>query len=512
MTDRKKQAFYNVNAGFINRITHLVFQFLIRTVMIRTLGAEFLGLSSIFTSILQVLSVAELGFGNAVVFSMYKPFAEKNIKKICALLNYYRKVYYILGTIILVVELSLTPFLHLFIQSGCPDSVNLYVLYFIYLANTVMGYFLFAYKMCLFIADQRDYIQSNIKTIISLIMYICQIIVLIVLHNYYIYIILLPLSTVLINIIQEICSKKDYSDIKCVGKLNRTDKKELKKQVVGLLSYKIGGVVYENSDIVVISSFLGLVPLAIYTNYYYVISGLNAIFAIVQSAMTSTVGNGVVTDSLNDNVNRFSLLTNLYDWIIGLAFIFCVCFFQPFMTVWMGPEHLLPNTTMIMLCFYFYIYNFQPAVSIYKNAAGIWWQDKIRPVLSAVANIVLNIILVRILGIDGVILASIITGLFINIPFSAYFLFKNYLNISFKKYIFRKIFVMFLTSIICAITIIICAHINVNNIILTLLIRGIICIIVPNLLFVIVFRITGDLKVMKNFINDLTYRIKKERN
>lgn len=510
MRNRKKNAINNVNAGFLNRVVHLFFQFVIRTVMIRTLGSEYLGLSSLFTSILQVLNIAELGFGNAVVFSMYKPFAEKNYRKICALLNYYRRIYYILGTIIFLFGALLTPFLPSLIHGDCPSDVNLYVLYYVYLINTSLGYFMFAYKMSLFIADQRDHIQSNIKTIFSLIMYISQIIVLVLTKNYYAYIVLMPISTIFINVTQHLVSKKDYPCISCNGYLDDEDKEELKKQVTGLISYKIGGVVYENADIVVISTFIGLTQLAIYTNYYYIISGIIALLAIIQSAMTSTIGNSVVTDSLKENVERFYLLTSIYDWIIVFAFCCCACLFQPFMKIWMGEENLLPNTTMLILCFYFYMYNLQPAVSIYKNAAGIWWQDRVRPILSALANIILNIILVHIWGINGVIIASIVTGMFINIPFSSYYLFRNYLKIDFWKYILERIIYMIIGIVICSCTYIICNWLPHISDFCDLCIRLSVCLVIPNLLFLIIYSITNKLNQIIRFTKSVFLAIKHE--
>ena len=168
---RTKNAVRNLVFGFINKMIIMLFPFVIRTIIIRELGAGYLGLGSLFTSILQVLNLAELGFSSAVVFCMYKPIAEKDSETICALLNLYKQIYRIIGIVILVIGLALTPFLPYLIKGTVPNGINIYILYYIYLFNTAITYFLFAYKSTLLVAHQRNDVVSNISSLTNILQY-----------------------------------------------------------------------------------------------------------------------------------------------------------------------------------------------------------------------------------------------------------------------------------------------------------------------------------------------------
>ena len=180
---RTKNTVRNISAGLINKVVMLLFPFVIRTILIKHLGSDYLGLSSLFTSILQVLNLTELGFSSAIVYSMYKPLAEKDTKTICTLMNFYKKIYRIIGLIIIIFGMLLIPFLPKLIHGSYPETINITILYLIYLFNTGVTYFLFAYKSSLLNADQRNDIINNVNTIVGSVQYIMQIIILIVFKN-----------------------------------------------------------------------------------------------------------------------------------------------------------------------------------------------------------------------------------------------------------------------------------------------------------------------------------------
>ena len=167
-----------VAAGFIFRIISMLFPFIIRTVILMKLGEEYIGLSGLFTAVLNVLNLAELGFTTAIVFSMYKPIADDDTATIKALLNAYRKIYRIVALIVLATGLCTMPFLKYLIKGSYPTDINLYALFAIYLANTVIGYSFFAYKSSLLTAHQRMDVQSGIQSGATLLMYTIQIILL----------------------------------------------------------------------------------------------------------------------------------------------------------------------------------------------------------------------------------------------------------------------------------------------------------------------------------------------
>lgn len=494
MAGRTKYVIHNLNAGLFNRIVRLTFEFVMRTVLIRTLGVEYLGLGSLFTSLLQMLSLAELGFGTAAVFSMYRPIAEKNEEKICALLHTYRRFYHTVGAIILVVGLCLIPFLDKLVRGTYPTEINITILYILYLTNTVISYFLFAYKATLFTAHQRDDVRRNIDTAVHAIMYFAQIIILFTMKNYYLYVLLLPIATIVINLEQEYWSRKHYPKYICKGRLEKEQAVDLTKRVIGMLSYQIGGVIYNNADILVVSAFLGLAALAKFTNYYYILSGLTAVMTIFVDAMTASVGNSIVTETLEKNQKLFEHLNTLFAWITGWWSICLLCLFQPFMSLWMGRENLLPMNNVFWFTVFFYFTNCTLPISLFKKAAGIWWEDKIRPLIGIGVNLVCNLWWVTLIGIDGVLLSSVVSTVFISIPWAAYFLFKCYLKTNLKKYLQKQILLFLGTAMIGATTYGLCQIIAGDMNMASLFITAILCLFIPNALYILLFWITGDLR------------------
>ena len=261
--ERTKNATKNIIFGIILKLYQILVPFLMRTTMIYFMGVEYLGLNSLFTSVLQVLNLAELGIGSAMVFSMYKPIAEDDNEKICALMNLYKLYYRIIGLVILVVGLILCPFIPYLIKSDLPPDMNIYVLYLLNLMATVFSYWLFAYKNSVLQAHQRQDVISKVTLVVNTIQYILQLIVICLFKNYYMYVIILLLSQILINIATAYKSNKIYPQYKAKGKLEKIQIREINQRVKDLFTSKIGGVIVNSADSIVISAFLGLTALAI---------------------------------------------------------------------------------------------------------------------------------------------------------------------------------------------------------------------------------------------------------
>ena len=304
MSNKLKNTKRNIFFGFLNKIVAMLFPFAVRSIIIFKLGMEYVGLNSLFASILQVLSLAELGFGSAIIFSMYKPIATNDLAEIGALLNLYRKTYHIIGGIILCVGMFLVPFLNHLISGGYPENINIQILYLIYLFNTVSSYFLYAYKQSLLLAYQRVDVDSNIATIVNIVMYVIQILALVFTSNYYCYIVWLPISTIVINLWRNAKISRMFPNIQCVGNVSIEVKKDIFKRVTGLILTRICQVCRNSFDSIIISAFLGLTLLGKYQNYYYVMNTIIGFLGIVTSAVVAGIGNDVVTKSAEENYSR----------------------------------------------------------------------------------------------------------------------------------------------------------------------------------------------------------------
>ncbi|MCC8016927.1 MAG: oligosaccharide flippase family protein [Clostridiales bacterium] len=497
--NRTKNAARNMIWGAVEKIASLVLPFLTRTVLIKVLGAEYLGLNSLFTSILSVLSISELGIGTAIVFSMYKPIAEYDNDMLCALLNAYKKIYYVIGTIILAAGVIIIPFLPKLIKDSYPADINLYVLYSIYLFNTVVGYYLFAYKAALFSAFQRNDLASKRSAAVSVASNVFQILLLLTTHNYYTYVLVVPLATIITNIANAYLANKMFPKIKCRGSLSKETKHGIKKRIVGLLSFKIYTVVFTSVDTIVISAFLGLTPLTVYDNYYYVQSSIIGFLTIITASVTAGIGNKMVTCSIKENYTDFKNINFINAWLVGWCSVCLFCLYQHFMQWWVGKDLVFPFSTMALMVFYFLLPRITTITYTYREAAGLWWEDRFRPLAATAVNLVFNIILVKLIGMNGALISTLMCTVLINVPWGSAILFKNYFKSSPLPYFGKTLLYIGVTSAAGAVTYAVCGLLPSEGFIY-MIIKGVICCIVPNLIFLLVYRKMPEFKYAKQVL------------
>ncbi len=482
--NRKKNATRNIIFGTCLKLYQIVVPFLMRTIMIYFMGVQYLGLNSLFTSVLQVLNLAELGVGSAMVYSMYKPVAEHDNNTICALMGLYRKYYRIIGMVVLAAGCVIIPFVPHLIKSDVPEGINIYVLYVMNLLATVFTYWLYAYKNSILQAYQRNDIVSKVTIITDTIKYILQIFTIVFLKNYYMYVLVLILLQIASNIITAAVVTRMYPEYRCKGSLPKEEVAQINSRIRDLFTSKIGAVIVNSADTVVISAFLGLTVLAIYQNYFFIISSVIAFIAVVFNSCTAGIGNSIIVETKEKNYNDFKKFTFLIAWIAGFCTVCIVCLMQPFMNIWMnGNEKLmLGMSEVVCFCIYFFVYEIQQLLLTYKDAAGMWHEDKYRPLVTALTNLALNIIMVQFFGLYGVLLSTVISIIFIGMPWLFYNLFTVLFKRNAAKYVIRVVYYTVITIVISIITYTVCSLVPFTGI-AELIVKLIICIIVPNLLF-----------------------------
>lgn len=478
---RTKNTITSIVFGTVYKIINIVLPFASRTVILYVLGKEYLGLSSLFSSILSFLSLAELGVGAAMIFSMYKPIAENDVATLRALMNLYRKFYRIIGTVVLGLGLALMPFLKLLIKDDIPADINLYLLYFLYLFNTVLSYWLFAYKNAVIMAHQRNDINSKIGIIVTPLSYAVMLGSLIITKNYYAYVIWMPLTTIATNIFQALLANKYFPELKPEGEVEPELKKSITKKVGALIGTKLNTVVLNAADNIVMSYFLGLGVIAIYGNYYYIMSSIITFLAIIYSSMTAGLGNSLVTESHEKNYNDFNKFSFINAWVVGWCSVCLACLYQPFMKIWVGEELMFPKEIMLLFALYFYIYQIRKIPITYKDAAGIWWEDRFRPYVCMVVNVVFNVVTVQFIGVAGIILSTVVS-LLISIPWENYTIFKYVFNISSKLYYLKMAYYLVTTVVGGVVTYYLCSLLGDS--ILWFFVKMVICVVVPNVIFI----------------------------
>lgn len=496
---KTKNAIRNIIFGFIYKVIAIFGPFAVRTAIIYVLGNEYTGLNSLFTSILSFLSLAELGVGNALVYSMYKPIADDDDDTICALLNLYRKLYQFIGLFILTVGLLLIPFLRFLVKGDVPADTNMYVLYLIYLGNTVISYVMFAYKQSLLTAFQRSDIISKRSAIIQLLMYVIQITVLILEKNYYLYLIWLPIFTVITNLANAIIVDHMFPQYKCRGDVSAEQKRSITNKVLALFGTKANSIIMHAADNIVISAFLGLVICGQYGNYYYIMNAVCGIMTIVYDSLTAGIGNSLEVDPKEKIEEHFRIITFLNAWLVVFCTTCLLCLYQPFMEIWVKTENMLNIEIVVLLVAYFFVYSIRRIILTYKDAAGIWWEDRLRPYIMIVVNVVSNLILVNIIGLSGVILSTILSML-ISIPWENYTVFRFVFHSTSKQYYLRMLYNTFCCTLICVITWWFCNL--VPHGLTGIALRLVICVIISNSLFILLNIKSRDLIISMTFFKD----------
>ena len=484
--NRIKNSKRNLLFGVIYRIILTVLPFVNRTVLIRVLGVEYLGLNSLFASVLNILNLADLGFGAAIVFLMYKPIAENDTEQVCALLYFYKRVYQAIGIGILFAGIIISFFIDKLVTGDSPVNINLRVIFIIQLLNVVSSYFFMAYKSAVLSALQREDLISKVSAVVMVFQYVFQFTLVFWLRNYYIYLGVMPICTIICNVLKAGIVKVNCPQYIAKGKLQDKTIAVIKTKVNALLLHKIGGVVTNSLDNIVISSFMGLVAIALYNNYWYVYSSVCNLIAIFHLSVQAGLGNSIAMENQESNYKRFRKFNFVNAWIVGWYACCMLCLYQPFMELWVGKELMYPIYIVIAFVMYFYINMARRTVITFKEAAGLWEEDRFKPIISSVVNVVLNIILVQKIGILGVIISTIISFVFVEIPWETNVLFRKYFKISTFEYYKEQLVYGSLFCIIDALTYGVCTFVT-GSLWLELIVRAIICIILPNIIWCCVY-------------------------
>lgn len=496
-SSRVKNSFYNVSATLVEYFLKLVLVFITRTIFIKKLGSDYLGLEGLFTNIIQILSITELGLGSAITFSLYKPLFEKNYNKINLLMKVFKKCYFVIGLIIAVIGLIIIPFLPIIINSSV-DFGNVYLIFFLYILQTLSTYWFLAYNEILLNADQKQYKAFMVNNIIIVIKFIMQLISLIVYESFLMFIISTIISNLLRNYLITRLVRKNYSylNIKNDYKLDDDEKSTLVKNVVGMSMYRISSTVMNSTDNIIISIFISLNITGIYSNYLLIVSNLKLVLNTLFTSMTSSVGNLYAEGNKEKNELVFRRLSFLNFWFFGIASICLWCLLNDFIELWIGKDYIFDISIVFVIVLNFITDGLQRTVLIYKDACGLFWKGKLRPVFSAITNIVLSLVLVKYMGIFGVILASIISRFITTWWFDPYLVYKNIFNKSPMSY-YLKYFEYLLVVVLTAFFTKYILGFIVLNQMYTLLLKGVLCVIISCVIFCVLYSKTTEFKYFK---------------
>lgn len=447
---RTEKSILNMTVGVVGQGLGIILSFVIRVVFTRYLGATYLGLNGLFTNILSVMSLVELGIGSAIIFSLYKPLAEENHGQIVALMKVYKRFYSFVGIFIFVVGLFMSPFLSVFIKD-MPDINHINIIFILYVANASLSYFN-AYKQNLIIADQKKYITVMYHYALYFVLGMAQSVILYTTQNIYYYLILQIISTVLENVLLTVKANRLYPFLtqRSDETLDEDTRKNIYRNTKALFFHKIGGIVVTATDNLIISKFLSLMLVGCYANYSLIINSLKSLINQMFVAVTSSVGNLNVDSTVEKKEEIFNVLFYFNYVIYGVSSICLFVLFNDFIEIAFGKDFLLDSTGVFLIVLNFYLSGMRQTLLTFKDAMGMYWQDRYRPIFEATINLGASIILLKYFGISGVFLGTAVSTISTCFWLEPYIVYKYGFEKKVDKF-FKKYFTYLIMEIIIGI-------------------------------------------------------------
>ncbi len=497
---RTQNAKYNFLSSLFSKILLVILTFISRKYFIIYIGEEYLGVSGLFTDILTLLSIADLGLNTAMNVNFYKPIAENDTKTIAALIHFYKKLYYIIALVVFIIGLCVVPFLSLIINTDeeIPD-IALY--YFIALINVVISY-LYIYKSAIIHADQKGYITNGIMMFVNLLKTLLQIILILIFKNYVIYIIVDVVATLVNNVFASYTANKLYPFIKKKEILEKRKVKAITKDISAVFLYKIAWSLLNGTDHILISVLIGTSVVGLYSNYLAITNNLQTFISTVFISLTASVGNLVVSATKKRQYEIFKTMQMVSFWICGNVCICLLFLTQDFIQLWFGKEYLLDDSVLLCTILNVFFNTCMRPVWTFREGTGMYRQIKYVMLATSIINIILSIFLGRIFGVAGILIATIISKVFTYFWYEPYILIKSNFNESLGKYFLSYLFNFLLMMII------IVPIYNINQCFLQVSLcnwfaKAIICVCVVNVVYFIRYRKTKE-------FNEVIQRIQKK--
>ncbi len=476
----------NTTVAMFARVIAILMGFVTRVVFTHTLSEDYVGVNGLFTDILNVLALSELGIGTAITYALYKPISEKDVEKQKSLMLLYKRLYRGIAGVVLVAGLLVIPFMDVLIKNQ-PKVDNLILLYLLYLANSVVSYLLI-YKRTLIDAYQLSYIGVLCQTVFLVLQNIIQIIILCTTHNFFLFVMVLLSCTLLNNITISVKANKMYPFLKDkdIKPLETEEKNSIKQNIKAMLMHKVGNVVVTNTDNLLLSSLVGIVSVAIYSNYFLVIGSIRQVLNQAFQGITASVGNLGVEESKERVKRIFEASFFIGQWMFGFAVICLFELLTPFVELSFGSQYVFNKLITLVLCLNFYFTGMRQATLVFRDSLGLFWYDRYKSLFEAIINLVVSLILGYHFGVIGIFLGTLISTITTSLWVEPYMLYKHRLEAPVRFYFLKYVIYVLITAVAWVTTDILCSLVK-GEIILQLIIRLGICIIVPNLIFLIVY-------------------------
>ncbi|WP_342432774.1 oligosaccharide flippase family protein [Neobacillus sp. FSL H8-0543] len=493
----------NIAISISTQLIIILLGFISRKVFLDSLGTEYLGVNGVLTNVLGMLALIEGGIGASITYYLYKPLADKDKPKIIALVQLFKKAYTILAIVTFILSLLFYPFLDTILKGS--ESVSyIHLAYFIFVTKNIISY-LNAHRVALIVADQKEYVLTRINILFHILATLLKIIVLLLTQNYLLFL----LIELVINLIQAIINsrivEKRYKYIKTRDKyfITKSEKDELIKSIKALFFHNLGTYAVFGTDNILISTFMGVVTVGLYSNYIMIIGQLGSLLTPILGGITASIGNLIASEDEDKKYSVFKMIYLINFWLYSIGAIFLYNLLEPFLNFWIGEGYLLDSLTFTVLLINFYITGMRRSIITFKQTGGIFVQDKYMPLIEATINLVVSIILLKYLGLAGIFIGTTISTLstvFWNAPRLVY---KHIFNRGVRSYFQTYLFYSIITLFSCFITTQICDALVIENGLMSLVVKGIVCLTIPNLIYLGVFYKKSEFLQIRNVLGNI---------
>lgn len=501
-SERKKSSFKNMITAVSSNVLTIIVGLVAQAIFIKILGSEYLGLNGLFSNVISMLGIVELGMGSAIIYNMYKPIAENDHEKIKSLMQFYKKSYLIITLIISIIGIMIIPFIKYIVDiESVTVDVNVYLVYILFLLETICSYIL-SYKRSMLYADQKEYITNIIHMGYTIIVNTMQLSFLYFTHDYYLYLIIKVIMRLVENIVISSYVNRRYSYLldNNVTKLDSKTEKDIFQKIKALFFHKIGGFIVSGTDNIIISKYLGLVTVGLYSNYYMIINAVQTVINHIIQATRASVGNLLVTESKKKQFDIFNKIRFVNFWISCFSSICIFVIMDSFITIWIGYKFVLPTKVLLVLVINFFIVSSRSTYGAFKEAAGIFYEDRFVPIIESLLNIVLSIIFVKKFGLMGVFMGTVASGLVLWCYSYPKYVYKNLFGRSYYDYIKETIYYLIVFVLIAGFSYSLAILISFENVYLQFISNVLIALIVPNVIMLLLFSKDENFKYFINML------------
>ena len=507
---RTKKSIINTIVSFGSQFVLILLGFLSRRVLIYNVGVQYLGINGLMSNILTIFSLAESGIGVAIGYALYKPLAENDVEQIKSLMQFFKRTYRALAVGTAVIGMAFYPLLPFFLKDNTAPDAN--IVYLMFLFSSVVSY-LWVYKTTLNSSDQNKYLYTIANTVTQILILVLKVLVLYFTRNYILYLSIDIGSTVIKNLIfcRIVDKRYPYLKDKNVRKLNAETRKGLFTNIKALFLGKIGYIVSQCSDNLVISSIVSVTAVGMYSNYTTLISSVSGFVSTFSDGVTASMGNLIASDTKERAYAIYKKIDFINFWLYTFSAICLLCLIEPFVAIWLGESFVLSKGILLLSVLPYYLRGLNSGIDIVKNAAGLYHPDRYVPMCEAFLNMGISLALAPRYGVTGVLLGTLISFLVFSFWTKPYFVYRDVFCVRFSKYVALEGRKIIISILIAMATWYVVSLVSLPNMILNFCVKTAISLAMSNGLLIVIYCKSEEFQYIRALADSVLSRFLKIR-